>query len=248
MKIKLLNQRSFTILEMLVALGLLSVIMFSLLSMLDQSQKAMEKGVSQMDVMEEARTVLDQIENHVICVDYKGAVEKDAIPKGRNPRQFALYDVLKEQEGPNGKLEIYTTQTGRLPRSSKITYKKSGYRLIMESSTYDEKDNAWRPEATRTLLTNVLAFNVKIERYDENDVGANATFPKLVTVELQLLDDETRKLGYKSVADAEKKSIDEAEIKKKLRSDSAYKARAARFSRIISLEPPETIPDSTTNE
>ena len=82
MKIKFLNQRSFTILEMLVALGLLSVIMFSLLSMLDQSQKAMEKGVSQMDVMEEARTVLDQIKNHVICVDYKGAVEKDAIPKG----------------------------------------------------------------------------------------------------------------------------------------------------------------------
>lgn len=248
MKMNFLKHQYFTILEMLVALGLLSVIMFSLLSMLDQSQKAMEKGVSQMDVMEEARTVLDQIENHVVCVDYKGAVEKDALPQNKDPRQFALNNVLVAQEGPNGRLEIYTTQTGRLPRSVKVRYRKSGHRLIMESSTYDEKDNSWRVEKPRTLLTNVLAFNVKVERYDENDVGVNATFPKLVTIELQLLDDETRKLGYKSVADAEKKSINEEEIKKKLRNDSAYKARAARFSRMVSLEPPESIPESTTNE
>lgn len=246
MKTTYIKQYRFTILEMLVALGLLSVIMFSLISMLDQSQKAMDKGVSQMDVVEEARTVLDQIENNIACINYKDAVQIDAIPRGADPLNFALNNVLIAKEGPNGSLFLYTTQNGRLPRFSKITYRKSGYKLIMESSIYNEKDNSWKSEPKRILLTNVLAFGVNVEKYKSEVVGA--PYPKRVTIELKLLDDETRKLGYKSIEDAEKKKINENEIKRKLRSDAAFDARAARFSRIVTLEPPESIPDSTTNQ
>ncbi|MBE6407633.1 MAG: hypothetical protein E7038_03405 [Lentisphaerae bacterium] len=229
----------FTILEMLVAMGLLSVIMFALLSMLDQSQKAMTKGVSQMDVVEEARAVLDQIENDVTCVDYKNAVEKDR--RSNDPLQFALNNVLVTKDGS---LELYTTRAGRLPRFCKVLYRKSGHNLIMETKTYDEKYHSWVEETDRTLLTNVLAFNVDVERY--SNLG-EYKYPKKVTIELQLLDDETRKLGYKNIQDAEKKKINEEEIKRKIGTD-AYKARAARFSRVVSLEPPESISDSDTTK
>ena len=65
------TKRYFTVLEMLIAMGLLSVIMFTLLSMLDQSQNVMTRGVSQLNVVDEARVVLDQIENDIMLLILK---------------------------------------------------------------------------------------------------------------------------------------------------------------------------------
>lgn len=225
----------FTVLEMLIAMGLLSVIMFALLSMLDQSQKAMTRGVSQLNVVDEARVVLDQIENDITCVDYKNAKLKDS-HNVSHPQD----DVLKKTS--KGFI-VYTTRPGRLPLLCKVTYEKNNHELVVKTMTYDEKSKTWvRPENEddkgRVLLKNVLAFNVHIEKYQ--NLGSENKFPQKVTVELQLIDDETRRLGYSSDLDKKEKKINEEKIIKKIGTE-AYKARAARFSRVISLEPPESI-------
>lgn len=229
------TKRYFTVLEMLIAMGLLSVIMFTLLSMLDQSQNVMTRGVSQLNVVDEARVVLDQIENDITCVDYKNAKLKDS-HNVTNPREQVL---VKTDKG----FMVYTSRPGRLPLLCKVIYEKNGYNLIAKTKTYDEEHKSWvtpenEDEEGRILLTNVLAFNVHIEKYQ--NLGDENKYPQKVTVELQLIDDETRRLGYSKIEDKKDKPINEETIKKKIGKD-AFEARAARFSRVVSLEPPESI-------
>ena len=229
------TKRYFTVLEMLIAMGLLSVIMFTLLSMLDQSQNVMTRGVSQLNVVDEARVVLDQIENDITCVDYKNAKLKDS----HNVTHLQEDVLVKTSRG----FMVYTSRPGRLPLLCKVSYEKEGYKLVVKTKTYDEKNKSWvTPENEddngRTLLTNVLAFNVHIEKYQ--NLGDENKYPQKVTVELQLIDDETRRLGYSKIEDKKDKPINEEKIIQKIGSD-AFKARAARFSRVVSLEPPESI-------
>lgn len=237
------NKRSkkyFTVLEMLIAMGLLSVIMFTLLSMLDQSQKAMTKGVSRLNVVEEARVVLDQIENDITCVDYAEAVLKDPL-RVKKPQD----DVLFVANGGES-LTVYTTRTGSLPILCRVTYEKRGYNLHVITKEYDMADKSFKtpknedPDKGRILLTNVLAFKVHVWKYD--NLGKENEYPQQVNIELQLIDDETRQLGYSSAKDSIEKPINVTEIENKIGTD-AFKARAARFSRVVSLPPPASSND-----
>ena len=54
-------RRAFSLLELLVAVGLLSVIVLALYSMFDQTQKALHKNIAQVDVMESGRLAIDLI-------------------------------------------------------------------------------------------------------------------------------------------------------------------------------------------
>lgn len=239
MKMKNRKIRHFTVLEMLISMGLLSVIVFTLLSMLDQSQTAMNKGVSQLDVIEEARIVLDQIENDITCIDYENAIAKDSHDV-EDPRT----DVLKVVNSGNS-FTVYTTRAGKLPRFCKVSYKKSGYKLLMDIETYDESDGSFRQEPTRTLLTNVLGFKVSVVNYES--LGAGNEYPQKVMIELQLLDSETRRIGYTKVDDEAERVINESLIKERLgkkdkaAGEAAFKARAARFTRVVSLQPPASL-------
>jgi prepilin-type N-terminal cleavage/methylation domain-containing protein len=51
--------RAFSLIEMLVAVGLLSVVILALYSMFDQTQKALRNNVGQVDVFEGTRTAVD---------------------------------------------------------------------------------------------------------------------------------------------------------------------------------------------
>lgn len=55
------SRRAFSLLELLVAVGLLSVIVLALYSMFDQTQKALHANIGQVDVMESGRLAMDLI-------------------------------------------------------------------------------------------------------------------------------------------------------------------------------------------
>ena len=55
------TRRAFSLLELMVAIGLLSVIVLALYSMFDQTQKALHKNIGQVDVMEAGRLAMDLI-------------------------------------------------------------------------------------------------------------------------------------------------------------------------------------------
>lgn len=235
MKKMILKKHPFTILEILVAMGLLSVIMYSLLSILDQSQKAMSIGVSLMSVTEDARVVLDQIENDITCIDYQNAILKDKRPSD-DPMTYALSQVLDcSSSDDSSDFTIMTSRPGKLSQFCKVRYFKSGFELIMEVQVYDEANLTWGPKSRQILLDNVMDFNVSFTRYD---VSGMPEFPQQVTIELQLLDEETRKLGYDDYESAKAKNIDLNRIRAKIGAD-ALQARYIRFTRVVSLQPPE---------
>jgi prepilin-type N-terminal cleavage/methylation domain-containing protein len=52
-------QRGFSLIEMLVAVGLLSVVILALYAMFDQTQRALRSSVGQVDVFEGSRSALE---------------------------------------------------------------------------------------------------------------------------------------------------------------------------------------------
>ena len=54
-------RRAFSVLELLVAVGLLSLIVLALYAMFDQTQKALHASIGQVDVMEGGRSAMDLI-------------------------------------------------------------------------------------------------------------------------------------------------------------------------------------------
>ena len=54
-------RRAFSLLELLVAIGLLTVVILALYAMFDQTQKALHANISQTDVMESGRSVMELI-------------------------------------------------------------------------------------------------------------------------------------------------------------------------------------------
>lgn len=54
-------RRAFSLLELLVAIGLLTVVILTLYAMFDQTQKALHANISQTDVMESGRSVMELI-------------------------------------------------------------------------------------------------------------------------------------------------------------------------------------------
>ena len=102
---------SFTILEMLMATGLLSLIVYSLLSMLNQTQKTTSLGISKMNIFEDARTVIGIIETDIGAADF-------FTDKGDN---YDNNDVIKIED--NGEtLEVLTKRMGTLDQLCRVVY------------------------------------------------------------------------------------------------------------------------------
>src|ERR1051326_5461060 len=58
-------QRGLSLLEMLVAVGLLAVIIIGLVAMFNQTQKTLDRGVAQVDILENGRAVMLLLEREL---------------------------------------------------------------------------------------------------------------------------------------------------------------------------------------
>ncbi len=83
---KIKSAHCFTLLEMLLAMALLSIIMFTLLSMMTQTQKAVSTGVSKMNASEDARLVLNMMEADLNCMDFVKAKQLNQDQSGTKQR------------------------------------------------------------------------------------------------------------------------------------------------------------------
>lgn len=234
---------SFTILEMLMATGLLSLIVYSLLSMLNQTQKTTSLGISKMNIFEDARTVIGIIETDIGAADF-------FTDKGDN------YDNNKKviQISPDGEtLEVLTKRMGTLDQLCRVvySYNKSKYTLTMEVYRWIEDDLAFErnPSHKAILLKNVAKF--KIDQEVLSAPGEDGSYqqaldglPHTLILQMALLDEDTLRLGYKSLKslkDAEENNeeniVDETRIKKALgNSDEALIQRYQYFTRVIPVD------------
>ncbi len=142
--------RRFTLLEMLMAMGLLSLIMYSLLSMLGQTQKAMSIGISKINGSEDARLVLNMIESDLQCIDFNTAesmgMQQGAVNSPERNQVLFLGDGTKtDHDGDIILISMCCTREGTGGQFGKVVYAvrdtdEEPNRLIMKQAVWDSKN------------------------------------------------------------------------------------------------------------
>lgn len=202
-------KRSFTVVEMMVALILFSVIMFILLSLMTQSQNIMQRGVSKANAFEDAMLVLNRIGDDLACADFS-LETSEAYLDTDGDIQFSTLSVQEN------KCTILTRRYEGTSVLCKVEYKLNDCKLVERVYKFDTGKNDFynTPASTETLLDNVVALDViagakKHEDLDESgnvdpkdakakfDTVEDEHHPFYVTIRLVLMDDETRNIGIK---------------------------------------------------
>ena len=208
---KRLRKQSFTLIEMLVAMALLSLIMFALVSLMDQTQKAMSQGVSQMEASEDVQIAMDRIErdlSNLLVLSKRKAWESN------NAATITAGD---------GKLVVYTMRLKKKPECCKVTYEwkesftdntltgiqdtdaRTTHNVLVETVDYLNATNGQSQEREESvLLTGVVdshgagsGFYVKDDIKDDN---------RLI-ITLSIADNATKRIGYARPADARQERL-----------------------------------------
>ncbi len=236
-KFKFRRLLPFTVLEMMMAMTLLAIVMFVLISIMDQSQKIVTSGISKINVFEDARSVLDLIENDFACVEFNpgawGTSPDDADESIRIPS--------------SSEITLYTYRSDVITQLCKVSYKFSGSLLKEEKRVWDQSLNNgegdWSGIETRNLLINVGNFRVKKMNDDNERTVYDKKYSHKYMIEIALLDEETRRLGYSGTTTAfeqenQEQSVDQSRIQQALgpNGSKVYQARLKRFTRVVSLD------------
>lgn len=239
------KKRSFTVVEMMVALILFSVIMFVLLSLMTQAQNIMRRGVSKANVFEDAMIVLNRIGDDLSCADFTLETE-EAYFKNGTPHLSTL------EVEPN-KCTILTRRYDGTSMLCKVEYVLQSNSLRERVYNFDKDENDFEitPSSEQTLLENVVALEViagskSYETIDQNDeINPNdgkAEFdtreenfhPFYVTIRLVLMDDDTRIQGATQQQIQDNDYPSSSTIKNKIGSKK-FNASVRVFTRTITL-------------
>lgn len=237
--------RSFTVVEMMVALVLFSVIMVILLSLMTQSQNIMQRGVSKANAFEDATLVLNRMADDFTCADF--SLETDPIYFNESGEiQYSTIVVTRD---------TCTILTRRYDNGSsalcKVVYILEDN--VLTETVYNYQSNGFSRADTRTLLKNVVEFNIITSKetfenqnsssaqsgetrniFDTTE-GDDGFHPFYVTIRLALMDDETRRIGInqKNANDPDY-SPSAQDIRSKIGADK-FDARLRVLTRTVSL-------------
>lgn len=244
------QKRPFTIVEMMVALILFSVIMAVLLSLMTQSQNIVQRGISKANVYEDATMVLNRMADDFICADFSLETDPAYLDEGG----YIQYStIVTEQDKCTILTRRYDNGTSVL---CKVVYELNKNDCTLKETVYNYRTSDFNtaPASRETLLNNVIEFNViagnkTFEDQDEASTQvdpneAKAFFdtadgdgfhPFYVTIRLVLMDEETRKIGIKQ-ADANNPnySPSASDIRSKIGADK-LDARLRVLTRTVSL-------------
>ena len=209
---KRLRKQSFTLIEMLVAMALLSLIMFALVSLMDQTQKAMSQGVSQMEASEDVQIAMDRIErdlSNLLVLSKRKAWESN------NAATITAGD---------GKLVVYTMRLKKKPEYCKVTYEwkerftdntltgiqdtdaRTTHNVLVETVDYlDSMSGSTQGQREQSiLLTGVVdSHGAGSGFYVKDDIKDN----NRLIITLSVADNATKRIGYARPADARQERL-----------------------------------------
>ena len=159
---KICMKRSFTLIEMLIAMSLLSVIMYVMVVLLEQTNRAASGSTAKMKVCEDARLLLDRIQNDITNMD----------PTTCHSTFGDTTKTIGEMAGSGGNgLRIYTSRPLDADVTfCKVEYSKSG-KLLKETVTFYDRqklDSEGVPSVAKTVETTLL-YNVEAFSATYND-------------------------------------------------------------------------------
>lgn len=206
--LKFKSKNYFTVVEMMVALILFSVIMFILLSLMTQSQNIMQRGTSKANVFEDAMMVLNRMGDDLTCADFSLETSAEYLDSDGKIRFSAI-------TSEPSKCTILTRRYEGTSMLCKVEYEVKNNRLVERVYKFESSRNDFsnEPASEEELLDNIVAFDVIASdaSYENQEDGENAInpdkarvnfdtvddehHPLYVTIRLVLMDDETRNIG-----------------------------------------------------
>ncbi len=257
-----IRRQNFTVLEMLVAMALLSIILYSLVMMLDQTQKTMEVGLNKITVAEQARLILDMMENDLNTVDIKttktfgdetvGWLEVGKVSSHKGA--FSINSADSKGIAGGEAFRVFSTRTSTIPMFCMITYYWHDYRLYtrtveqpnlrgatkQQTLLFSEYESDDRNAVNELLMDGVYIFRVTgTLSDDELDTDAERDVYDAVTIEVGILDDTTLRLGWTADNNPSVKDYDPqkaiARIEGMTNGKKLLEERCHRFSRRIFL-------------
>ena len=173
-------KKPFTLVEVLIAMSVLSVFLLGLMQFYSSTETVMSSGVGRTDMFERARIAMDMMANDLTCV-YYSQTDDDLKPFNGQGSFFEVCTVRPEKLNKNAKTNIVGVKYEW--DSSKCLL---NYSYDPSGDTFDIADAGFGTKSE--LIDGVTNFSVRCT-YGENCTN----LPAIVLIRMELVDKKTMK-------------------------------------------------------
>ena len=171
-------KKPFTLVELLIAMSVLSVFLLGLMQFYTTTEDVMSAGANRTELFERARVAMDMMANDITCM-YYSQTDKSMSPFEYTGTSFKVATVRPEKLQTSAKTSIVGAQYSWDSGSRKLTYASDG------KDVFSVKDASFG--GSETLLEGVTDFSVTA------NIQSGANIPDTVLIRMELVDGKTLK-------------------------------------------------------
>ena len=166
-------KKPFTLVEVLVAMAVLSVFLLGLMQFYSSTESVLSSGLDRTDMFERARIAMDMMANDLTCVYYSQS-DGELKPFEGSGNSFSVCTIRPEKLNPSAKTNIVCVRYSYQASDNTLQY------------SHDSGDNfsVGSTGASDELVEGVTNFEVK-------PIGVSGYLPALVVLRLELVDKKT---------------------------------------------------------
>ena len=167
-------KKPFTLVEVLVAMAVLSVFLLGLMQFYSSTESVLSSGLDRTDMFERARIAMDMMANDLTCVYYSQS-DSELTPFVSSDHSFSVCTIRPEKLKKSAKTNIVCVQYSYREGDNTLQY------------AHDSGDNfsVGSVDPSDELVEGVTNFEVKPY------CGTGTNLPALVVLRLELVDKKT---------------------------------------------------------
>ena len=196
-------RKPFTLVELLIAMSVLSVFMLGLMQFFSTTESVLSAGANRTEMFERARIAMDMMANDLTCV-YYSQTDKNVIPFKSTDTSFQVATVRPDKLDSSAKTNIVGVEYKWDSGSHTLKYATS------DKDMFSVEDGGLGAE--KTLIDGVWKFNVEVL---EESKLVESGLPNSVLITMTLVDKKTlKRLEANSGLDENKMSMDKREFRR----------------------------------
>jgi len=195
-------RKPFTLVELLIAMSVLSVFMLGLMQFFSTTESVLSAGANRTEMFERARIAMDMMANDLTCV-YYSQTDKNMIPFDCTDHSFKVATVRPDKLDPSAKTNIIG-----------VEYKWDSGKHELKYATSDKDMFSIDGDvgSEKTLIDGVWDFQVKVL---EKSKHVESGLPNSVLITMTLVDRKTlKRLESNSGLNVDKMSADKREFRR----------------------------------
>ena len=173
-------KKPFTLVELLIAMSVLSVFLLGLMQFYTTTEDVMSAGANRTELVERARVAMDMMANDLTCM-YYSQTDENMIPFGYTGKSFKVATIRPEKLQNSAKTSIIGAQYSFDASGRKLTYAFDSNK----DGVFSVKDASFG--GAETLVEGVTDFSVTA------NIQSGLSIPDTVLIRMELVDGKTLK-------------------------------------------------------